>query len=165
MNFEYQISVDDYVAAQMLHWRLTTGHKRLINGAFWMIAGMLFILAAWNQVSGWTPILLAPIGAFWICAAFRSLFPGSHLRNAYRKADLAGKKFRAELYEEGFEVAGDLCSWRLRWTGVSVKGENKHIFVLFGANTIFMFGKKYLTDEQQRELRRLAGLPIPKPEP
>jgi hypothetical protein len=74
---------------------------------------------------------------------------------------LAGKKFQAEVNEEGFEVVGDLRSWRVQWAGVSLKGENEHAFVLYSVGTVFMFGKKYLAAEQQQELRRLAALAAP----
>jgi hypothetical protein len=69
-----------------------------------------------------------------------------------------GKTFKADLSEEGFEVSGDECNWRVRWRGVRVKGENESVLVLYGANTVFIFGKKYLSHEQQQEFRKLAGL-------
>jgi len=39
-----------------------------------------------------------------------------------------------------------------------VKGEDKSVFMLYVEGTLFIFGKKYLTDEQQHELRRLAAI-------
>jgi hypothetical protein len=59
--------------------------------------------------------------------------------------------------DQGFEVEGDVYTWRVRWQGVEVRGENEHFFILYAANTIFMFGKKYLNDDQLQELRRLGG--------
>lgn len=67
-------------------------------------------------------------------------------------------KYRADVNEEGFGVTGDLCSWRVRWSDVQLKAENEHVFMLYAKGTIFMFGKKYLTDEQQHEMRGLASL-------
>lgn len=73
---------------------------------------------------------------------------------------MAGKRFKADVNEDGFEVTGDLCSWHVRWLRVRPKGENERVFIftLYPEGTIFMFGKRYLNDEQQQELRRLSGL-------
>ena len=47
----------------------------------------------------------------------------------------------------------------VQWQGIGLKGENEKVFMICSTGgTIFMFGKKYLTDEQQQELRRLSGL-------
>jgi hypothetical protein len=40
------------------------------------------------------------------------------------------------------------------WSEVHLKGENKRVFMFYAKGTIFIFGKKYLTDEQQRDIRR-----------
>lgn len=159
MKFEYEISVDDYVASQTLYYKLETGYKRFRRAAFWGGLGILFIAMAVREESpGWAPMFLAVIGAWWIFSSARILVPSWYIRRLYPQSGVSGKKFLAEVNEEGFAVVGDLCGWHVRWKGVSVKGENKDVFVLYGANTLFMFGKKYLTDDQQRELRRLAAL-------
>ena len=160
MKFEYEIGLEESVAADMLYFNLRMRSKQLKQALFWVAAGALFIVVAWRQqVPGWAPTLLAVTGGWWIYASVWSLFPAWQFRNSYRSAGLSGEKYRADLDEEGFEVTGRLCSWHVRWAGVSVKTEDKRVFLLYGANTLFIFGKKYLTDEQQSELRRLAGLP------
>ena len=159
MKFEYEISVNDSVAAQLLYYKLTTGNKRFERASFWLFGGIFFIFIAYDQpVFNWAPILLAATGAKWIYAAFRILFPGRYFRGFYQRDNLSGRKFQANLNEEGLEVNGDLCSWRAPWRGVSVKGEDKSVFMLYVEGTLFIFGKKYLTDEQQHELRRLAAI-------
>ena len=77
---------------------------------------------------------------------------------AYQRSELAGKRFQAEIDVDGFDVTGPLNSWRVRWEGVRLKGEDERVFVLSSGGTLFMFGKKYLSNEQQDELRRLSGL-------
>lgn len=159
MTFEYEISADDYAAAQTLYYKLKTGYKRFRRAALWGGLGFLFIVMAVREESpGWAPMFLAVIGAWWTYSSVRILVPSWYIRQFYPKAGLSGKTFHAEVNEDGFVVAGDLCTWYVRWAGVSVKGENKDVFILHGANTLFMFGKKYLTDDQRRELRRLAAL-------
>jgi hypothetical protein len=159
MKFEYEITADDYAASQILYYKLSIGYNRVKRAVYWILAGVFLILVAWGEWGPhWSQVFLAGIGVWWIYAGTICLFPRRYLRRAYRGVGLSGKKFQADLDEEGFEVIGDLCSWRLRWPAVSVKGENKYVFIFFGGTSIFMFGKQYLTDEQQRELRKLAAL-------
>jgi len=70
---------------------------------------------------------------------------------------VVGKRFKAAVDEDGFEVTGDQCSWRVRWPGVRVKGENEQVFMLHSHGT-FIFEKKYLNTQQQEHLRRVSGL-------
>ena len=159
MNFEYEITADDYAASQTLNYKLTTGSKRLVRATLWMVAGIFLILIACNQPAfTWTPILLVITSGWWIYGAIQMLFPADHFRRGYQRTKLSGKKFQAHVDEEGFEIVGDLCSWRVRWPAVTVKGEDKSVFTLQVEGILFIFGKKYLTNEQQYELRRLAAI-------
>ncbi|MGB9073774.1 MAG: YcxB family protein [Terriglobales bacterium] len=159
MQFEYEISADEYVPSQVLFYRLTAGRKSTKQAVWWILLGLFFIFVAWDErVLNWAPILLAGTGVWWIYCGIVNLFPGRHFRRAYRETGLAGMKYRADVNEEGFGVTGDLCSWRVRWSDVQLKAENEHVFMLYAKGTIFMFGKKYLTDEQQHEMRGLASL-------
>ncbi|SRR5258708_3410930 len=159
MQFEYQITVDDYVASQLLYWKLSKGRRHIEMGVWWTLVGTLFIVAAWNEHGlDYGPALLALSGAWLICAGMTNLFPSQYIRRAYRGLKLAGKKYQANLNEEGFEIVGDLCSWRVRWPGVLLKGESEHVFILNSEDGhLFMFGKKYLTEEQQQQLRRFVA--------
>lgn len=159
MRFEYEIPEDEYVAAQALYYRLAMGSRRRVGGATSVLAGVFFVVVAWNeQRVDWAPILLAALGVWWGYVGMVNLLPGWYLRRGYRRAGVEGKRYQADVNEEGFEVRGDVRNWRVRWAGVSAKGENKLVFMCYAANTVFTFGKKYLTEEQQTEFRRLAGL-------
>ena len=154
MRFEYEISADEYAECQGAYYRLTTGRKRVEHAVFWIVGGLFFISIAWNErVLNWAPILLAATGLWWTYCGILGFFPERHFRRFYRKSEVAGKKFRADVNDQGFEITGDFCSWRVQWPGVSVKAESGRAFMLCSQGTIFMFGKKYLTDEQQRDLR------------
>ena len=159
MKFTYEIPIDEYVASQTLYYRLTTGRRRIERATFSITAGIFFIFIAWRQeVFNWAPVLLVTTGSWWIYRALLILFPEHYFRRHYKSAAVAGETFHADVDAEGFEVVGDLCSWRVRWAAVTVKGENERMIILVARGIIFMFGKKYLTDEQQRELRRFAAL-------
>jgi ABC-type nickel/cobalt efflux system permease component RcnA len=159
MHFEYEITADQFVASQLLNYKLSGGRKHRERAAQWILAGVILVAIAWSEWSlNWTPILLALIGAWWIYSAVKSLFLARYFRREYPKSDVAGKRFEADVGEDGFEVTGDQCSWRVRWPGVRVKGENEQVFMLHSHGTLFIFGKRYLNAEQQEHLRRLSGL-------
>ena len=161
MHFEYEITADDYVASQILYHKLGGVRRRMQWVAYSVLTGLLFLGIAWSERSawlGWGGLLLAIVGAWWIYIGVLNLFPARHLRRAYRGSELAGREFKAEVDEGGFGITGELCTWRVQWPGVRLKGEDAQVFILYSQGTIFMFGKKYLSNEQQQELRRLSGL-------
>ena len=159
MHFQYEIGPDEYVASQILYVKLNGDRKRLQWALFSIFGGFFLLLVAWMQVkSTWIELLPVVVAGWWIYAGFLNLFPARYYRRAYETADLAGKRFMADMNEQEFQVAGDLCSWRVKWAAVRLKGENEKVVVICSAGTVFMFGKKYLTSDQQQELRRLSGL-------
>lgn len=160
MNFEYKITVDEYAAAQSLYHRMNGGRKRVHNAIVWILAGAFLAIVAWNQrPPDWAQFLLAAIGARVIYAGIMGLLlPPRYFRRHYAASELIDKTFKAEVTWDGFEVAGDMCSWRVQWQGIRLRGEDKRVFMFCSFGTIFMFGKQYMTNEQQENLRSLSGL-------
>jgi hypothetical protein len=159
MIFEYEITADEYVASQLLCHRLSGGRKRVERAVSWLLAGFVLIVVALNEWShNWARFLVALTGALCIYSGVVSFFPARFFRRAYPSSEVVGKKFKANVTEDGFEVTGELCSWLVRWPAVRFKGENEQVFMLYSHGTIFMFGKKYLDSEQQQHLRKLSGL-------
>jgi hypothetical protein len=160
MQFDYEIPADEYAAAQMLYYR-AYGKGKFFKWALGrVLLGLLFVLIAVSLwVVDWGPILLLLTGTWFICGGITSLFPARYFRRAYPESGLAGKKYHAELDENGFSVTGDSCSWSVPWTEVHLKGENKCVFMFNAKATVFMFGKQYLTNEQQKNIRQFAAMP------
>jgi YcxB-like protein len=167
LQFQYEIPVDEYVAAQLLYHKLRGAQPADRRAMWWILLGAALLVAAFTaRPSAWTStdlsavplILCAAFGISWIYGGVRILFPSRYFRRAYRSSDLADKSYNAEMNENGFHVAGEFCEWSVKWPAVQVKGESKRVFILYAANTIFIFGKKFLSSEQQEELRRLSGL-------
>lgn len=153
MQFNYEISADEFVAAQIvLH--TARDKRRLIRRALrYTLLGVVFGLIAWFRYPDFGPLLLLLVAAYFIYVGITNLFPQRYFRKAYPRSELAGKSYQADLNDSGFTVNGDSCSWRVLWSEVKVKGENKRVFIFYAKGTIFIFGKKYLTDEQRNEIR------------
>jgi hypothetical protein len=159
MQFTYRITADEFAASQVLYEKLRSGRKRFERAAFWVLFGSFFIVVAWNErAPAWAPILVAATGVSSIYGGLRILFPSRYFRRAYRRFEFAGKPFEADVNENGFEIKSDFCDWSVRWPGVQLKGEDGEVFIFVSGGTIFIFGKKYLNNEQQQELRGLSGL-------
>src|SRR5579863_977601 len=162
MYLEYEVTADEYVASQLLYCRLSRDRKRFQWVAYCILTGVLFLGVGWSgRLPDWVALLLLIVGAWWIYVGVMNLYPARYLRQTYRSQELAGKKFKADLNENGFEVTGELGSWRGQWPSVKVEGENERVFILYSQGSVFVFGKQYLSDEQQQELRRLSGLHVP----
>jgi hypothetical protein len=160
MNFEYKITAGDYGEAQSLYYRSGSAPRRIKKAVTWILIGLFFIFIGYYQKPvDWAQILIAVLGVRWIYSGIISLLlPKWYFRRKYPNSGLSGKIFKASLNENGLEVEGDTCFWRIKWEGVTVKKENAHIYILCSQQTIFMFGKQYLTNEQQEQLRRLMEL-------
>lgn len=160
MVFEYEITPEDYAAAAVLHAKLIRNPRKLSP---WLSGGVIVLLVALlERDRGLSPILLGAIGVWWICWDIARIFPGVFLRSYYRryakKLGMGNGKYRANLGEQWLQADGDEGTWRVRWQDVSPKGEDPNVFMLHARGTMFIFAKRYLSDEQQRQLRLLAGL-------
>jgi YcxB-like protein len=154
------------VAAQLLDHKLHGYGRRTVYAAIWIIVGTVFVVMAFNSKPPvWTPFdysgglplfLLAILGVWWIYAAFRTIFPARHFRRAYRSFEFPGKSFIADVDETGFNVAGEFQEWRVKWPGVRLRGEDKEIFIFLAGGTLYIFGKRVLSAEQQK-LRQFGG--------
>ena len=154
MQFNYEITADEYAAAQQLSH---TAHdkRRLVKRALgYTLLGVFVCLIAAFRYLELGPLLLLMVGAWFICVGIVNLFPHRNFRRSYPQSGLDGKTYQAEFDEDGFTVSGDSCSWRVAWNEVSSKGENKRVFMFYAKASIFIFGKRYLTDEQQKDIRR-----------
>ncbi len=160
MQFDYEIPADEFAAAQVLSHIADNKHMFVKRGLFWILLGLFFeviVVTRWDL--DWAPILVLLTGAWFIGMGVSSLFPTRYFRRMYPESVFSGKVYHADLNEDGFSVSGDGCSWRVLWSEVSRKGENDLVFMFGAKGTIFIFGKKYLAAEQQKDIRRFASMP------
>jgi hypothetical protein len=159
MQFEYEISADDYAAAQILYRRLK--RNRIPEVGWLLLGGVLTWIGLREQGLGLSPIVLAGIGVYCMWAGVGRVFPASLRRNYlrhYRTLEHQGTKYRADANETGVEIAGGNTSWWVPWGDVSIKGEDPKVFMFYSKGTLFIFAKRFLQDVQHRELRTIAGL-------
>jgi hypothetical protein len=164
MQFEYEVSADNYADALILYYRL---NRTRPGGAsirtYFLFGGFLLAVGLVERERGLSPLLLIALGALIVWFGVASFFPRLSSRRNYRKhyreLGIEGKKYQANISEEGLNLTGDDTTWSRQWSDISSKGEDKQLFMLYSRGTLFIFAKRYLSDDQQRELRTLASLP------
>jgi len=104
MQFDYEIPIEEYAAAQVLYYKACAKGQVLKPALGWVVLGMFFVLiAAFRRAADWPPILLLLTGAWFIYGGIRMLFPTRHYRRHYPQSGLAGKKYHAELTKLDFQ--------------------------------------------------------------
>ena len=157
MQFDYEIPIEEYAAGQVLYHKARSKGLFVKNVLFWMSLGLFFVLLAGFRWPDWERVLFLLIAASFFYFGILNLSPARYCRRYYPKSGLAGKSYHAELDENGFAVSGDACNWRVPWPEVHLKGEDNRVFMFTGKSTVFIFGKRYLTDEQQEAIRRFSS--------
>lgn len=159
MRFEYEVEIDEYVSGSLAYWKLIGGRTRSERGFFGSLAGVAVIGIAWAGDPVLRSVVLTAVAALWIYeGGLKNFFPQSYLSRYYALADLNRRKFTAEISEQCFEVTTESWSWRVPWQGIRFKAEDERVFMVYSFGTMFIFGKKYLGPEQQREIRRRLGM-------
>jgi len=162
MEFEYEISAEDYADALILYYRLNRRRLSTSTGSLFIFGGFLLTVGLIEREKGLSPLLLVALGAFTIWLGIVSAFPRlssrKKFRRHFRELGIEGKKSHANVNEEGLNITGDDETWSRPWADISSRGEDKQLFMFYSRGTLFIFAKRYLTSEQQQELRSLTGL-------
>jgi hypothetical protein len=158
MQFDYEVPIEEYAAGQVLYYRARFKGLFMQRALLWVLLGLFFVLlVGFRWGADWLRILFLLIAVYFFYLGVTHLFPTRYCRRYYPKSGLAGKVYHAELDGNGFSVSGDACSWRVLWPEVRLKGEDHRVFMFTAKGTIFMFGKRYLTDEQQKAIRQFGA--------
>lgn len=159
MRFEYEVGIGEYVSGSLAYWKLIDRRSRFERGVLWTMAGATLIVTAWFGNPLVRSVLATVVGAWLIYeGGLRNFFPQSYLGRHYAVADLAGRKFTAEIDEHALQIETANWGWRVPWDGVRQKAENDRVFMIYSFGTMFILGKRYLGPEQQREIRRLLRM-------
>ncbi len=162
MEFDYEVSAEDYAKALILYYRLNRRRLGTSTGGLFIFGGFLLTVGLIEREKGLSPLLLVVLGAFTIWLGIVSAFPRLSSRKKFRKyfreLGIEGKKSQANVSEEGLNITGDHETWSRPWADISSRGEDRQVFMFYSRGTLFIFAKRYLNDGQQQELRSLAGL-------
>lgn len=161
MEFEYEITAADYAQGYLLFYQLNRKTLPLVALFF---AGVCFLVIGLRENGrGISPILLGSIGVLACSLAVQKLFPGEGFLRRHRRRFKSYnaervRKCRAVLRPDQCEVSGEISSWRIPWSEVSHRGENKHVLILQVRGTLIVFPIRCLEPAALQELRGLAGL-------
>ena len=162
MTFQYEIDKDTYVACQILYHKARGDLAKMWKGAaFWSLLGVsMMVVACSAPEMSWVSALLFLNGTVWTYSGLRVCLPNRYFAKHYHGTNLAGKQFTADLNPERLEVTGNHARWGVKWPGVTIKQEDKSAFAFYSDETavIYMFGKKYLSIEEQQQIRLFAGM-------
>ena len=120
LHFQYEISVDEYVAAQLLCYKLRGRRRYIERAASWGFAGAFCVVTAVHSTRTFSEgafslplLLLGGIGIWWMWAALGIAFPAGRFRRAYLASKLAETSYKADVDENGFAVAREFCECTL----------------------------------------------------
>ncbi len=95
MQFDYEIPVDEYAAAQVLYYRAYAKGRLVKRALGWVLLGLFFVfISVFGWVVDWGPILLLLTGTWFIYGGIASLFSTRYYRRAYPESGLAGKNYQ-----------------------------------------------------------------------
>jgi hypothetical protein len=162
MEFEYEVSAADYYDASIFYYRLNRRRLAAGSGSLFIFGGFLIVVGLIEKEKGLSPLLLIALGAiliwFGVVGFFPRLSPRKRFRKCFKELGIEGKKYRAAVDTEGINIVGDDTTWSRRWSDISSKGEDDKLFLFCSKFTMFIFAKRYLTEEQQQELRSFISL-------
>ena len=159
MQFDYQVPIEEYAAGQVLNAKARSRGVFVQQALLWISLGIFFVLlVGFRSSPDWVGILFLIIATGLFFLGIRCLFPASYFRRLYPKSGLEGKTYHADVDNQGFLVTGDGCTWRITWPEVRAKREDKLVFIFTAKGTIFIFGKRYLSNDQQTQIRQLAAM-------
>jgi hypothetical protein len=112
----------------------------------------LYLVYAYGP-EGWQSAAISIAALAIIYTSIKSMFLESYLRKQFAGTGLAGKRYRAKVDEVGIEVVGDEAEWRMKWSYIKARREGKISFCFDGQTVMFIYGKRFLTEAQQENLR------------
>jgi hypothetical protein len=75
MEFEYEVSAEDYAAAMILYRRVNRRRLGASTGGYFLLGGFLLAVGLVERERALSPLLLVALGAFAIWLGIASAFP------------------------------------------------------------------------------------------
>ena len=159
MQIQFQLSLDDYLAAQHLHatrssWPL---FKYLLMYYIFPILGLIFLFIDLqhfeDKASSHYHSATILYGLFLICIP---LIMRMHLKNCYKRTRTDNNECKFTFEKERIEIEGQYINGSMDWRAVKSYRENDKVFILYSAPARFsIIPKRACTEEQIGELRTM----------
>jgi hypothetical protein len=161
MQIQFQLSLDDYRAAQHLHathspWPL---FKYILVYYIYPIIGLFFLVIGYPFYGDKTSN--QPIPALIVCGiilVFLPIYMRIHIKNCYKRTRSDNGECKLTFGEERIGIEGQFTNGEMDWRAVKSFRENKKVFMLYLAPAKFLvIPKRVCTDEQITELRKILS--------
>ena len=164
VEYEGQLTADDVVAAAVLvlRRRRSGGLVQITNFAYWMLLGMMFVLA-----HGWVrllPFLLAALGFVSLGLKRRAIM--TETRQLHTKYPALRSRFRSRFDDTGFRTKGDSFEDFRTWQAFGAWEETPDYLLVYEAEGEFprIIPKRLFTDKADLDsLRTSLSAHIPEP--
>ena len=159
MQIQFQLSLDDYLAAQRLH---STGSSWLmfqyvliyfISPIFGLIFLIIDLLHFEDKASNHYHSATIIYGILLVCIP---IIMRIHLKRCYKRTRTDNNESKFTFGEERIEIEGQYINGAMDWRAVKSYRENDKVFILYSAPARFsIIPKRACTDEQISELRTI----------
>jgi YcxB-like protein len=161
IQFSYEITQQDFVEGNALIC------AKLKRRRSWIVSllGVAVIAVPFSQVgpdgymqvdlaSSWPFFLMGLLLMYW---GIRYQSPRYLARLAYPNTGIEHRPFRAVVSAEGIRVQGLYSEWKYTWQAMLLAEESATLFALYTGLQIFVFGKRFMTEDQISAFRQLVA--------
>jgi hypothetical protein len=159
MQLHFQLTFDDYRAAQRLHARRSIWSRfvRVLTRYVYPVIGFLFLALSFSLVrdrsSNESVSTMIICGIVLLCCPIYLHF---QLKRCYKRTRTASEGCHLALEEQSIQVEGEFSKGELSWKAILSFREGAEVFLLYLAPAKFIpIPKRVCSQEQIGELRNL----------
>jgi|CZKF01.1.fsa_nt_gi hypothetical protein len=164
MQIQFQLSLDDYLAAQRLH-AIRSSWPRFTNALthyIYPILGLCFLVLSIPLIGSKVPdhsgLTMIVCGMILVCCP---LYMHFQRKRCYKRTRSDNGECNLTLDEERIGIEGQFTNGEMDWRAVKSFRENKKVFLLYLAPAKFLVvPKRVCTDAQISELRAILSQKI-----
>lgn len=160
----YEITVDDYAEAMKVLRRHVKGSAMARWGTPLIGLAVLLLPFINREPDGsYDKFLLGLsfIGAFLLFCGVAQHLTRWNSRIFYKRIGVAGQTYTARFSPEDILIESTNEQWRIKWPAFSVRDESEKVFMLYKVPLMYIFAKRYFTEEQLNSLREFLAALLP----
>ncbi|MDR3726015.1 MAG: YcxB family protein [Terracidiphilus sp.] len=159
LQIQFQLSLDDYLAAQRLHEKrgLWPRFISILNNYLYPLMGLLSfacgLLLIGRRASTGSVLILFVCGIILLCCP---LYIRMRLKRCYKRTRSGNGECTLNLDEEFIRIDGEYTHGEIGWKAVKSFRENEKLFLLYTAPAMFIaIPKRACSEAQVNELRTI----------